>query len=149
MLGQLTPEEVETVLHSQLIGRIGCSNEDKVFVVPIAYAYDGMHIYGHSHEGTKIMMMRKHPKVCFEVDEMVNLTNWKSVVLWGTYEELKGKEHQKGMDLLIAKVRPLLASETMMPMMRQPEPHPPDAGIKAIAFRILVSEKTGRFEKSH
>ena len=41
----------------------------------------------HSLKGMKIEMMRKKPKVCFEVDEMKNFTNWRSVIVWGEYQE--------------------------------------------------------------
>lgn len=36
----------------------------------------------------KIEMMRKNPKVCFEVDDIKNIFSWKSVIAWGTFEEI-------------------------------------------------------------
>ena len=40
MLGQLTNDEIEEVLKSNLLGRIGCSNGRKIYVVPVNYVYD-------------------------------------------------------------------------------------------------------------
>jgi uncharacterized protein len=149
MLGSLTKTQIDHVLDSQVIGRIGCHADGRTFVVPITYAYDGDYIYGHSKEGVKIMMMRKNPKVCFEVDVMDNMANWRSVILWGEYEELKDAASQeKGMKVLMDRLKPLMASETvyskehhsMRPQMVEKE-------VKAIVYRIKITESTGRYEK--
>jgi len=101
MLGELTANQIEIVLHREVVGRIGCHPDDTTYVVPTTYAYDGKFVYGHTREGMKIDMMRKNPKVCFEVDTMENMSNWRSVVAWGTYEELKTPEERRlGMQLL-------------------------------------------------
>jgi nitroimidazol reductase NimA-like FMN-containing flavoprotein (pyridoxamine 5'-phosphate oxidase superfamily) len=148
MLGELSNSEIETLLDDQLIGRIGCGEAGDVFVVPITYAYDGNYIYGHSKEGMKIRMMRKNPSVCFEVDQITDMTNWKSVILLGTYEEFENeKERQLAMKIFSDRMKPFMTSETLVPMMRQPEPHPPEAVHKSVVFRIKVLRKTGRFER--
>jgi nitroimidazol reductase NimA-like FMN-containing flavoprotein (pyridoxamine 5'-phosphate oxidase superfamily) len=69
------------------VGRLGCSTDGKMYIVPVTFVYDGTYIYAHSKEGLKIKMMRNNPSVCFEVDIIDNLTNWRSVILWGEYEE--------------------------------------------------------------
>ena len=83
MFGKLNNEEIEGLIQSQLIGRIGCHADDVTYVVPISYAYDGTYLYGHTYEGMKVDMMRKNPKICFEVDSTRNLANWQSVIGWG------------------------------------------------------------------
>ena len=45
MLGTLQSTQIEDVLKGQLVGRIGCSTEGEMYVVPISYAYDGKYIY--------------------------------------------------------------------------------------------------------
>jgi len=146
MLGELDHIEVESMLRHQMIGRIGCSHGG---VVPITNAYDGTFIYCHSKVGLKIEMMRNNPSICFEVDQVINMTDWKSVIVWGTYEELKDGEARKiGIHIFSERMKPFVASETLGPMMRQPEPRPPDIGPKPIFFRIRVTKRTGRFERS-
>jgi len=148
MLGELNHNEIESLLRNQIIGRIGCSNADKVFVVPITYAYDGTFIYCHSKIGLKIEMMRNNASVCFEIDQVTNMKDWKSVIVWGTYEELRDDEaRQTGIQIFSERMKPFIASETLGPMMRQPEPHPPEIGPKPVFFRIRVTKKTGRFER--
>ena len=78
MLGTLIPIQIDKVLKEGLLGRIGCSGEGKTYVVPISYAYDGNFIYCHTHEGLKTKMMRENPNICFEVEEMKDMANWKS-----------------------------------------------------------------------
>ncbi|MEO8404609.1 MAG: pyridoxamine 5'-phosphate oxidase family protein [Chitinophagaceae bacterium] len=148
MFGKLTTNEVEGLIHEQFIGRVGCHADDTTYVVPISYAYDGEYIYGHTLEGMKINIMRKNPKICFEVDSTTNLSNWQSVIAWGEFEELgAGFERNEALRKLEARKLPMLKSETMK---LTPEwPFPSDVSeIDGIVFRIRLGEKTGRFEKS-
>jgi hypothetical protein len=113
-------------------------------VVPVSYVYDGDAVYGHSADGLKVRMMRKSPDVCFEVDEIDDLANWRSVIAWGKYEELKGDVAAAAMNLLSSRLAPLTASETAGPAGRG-KGHAGN-GIE-VAYRIRLSERTGRFEK--
>jgi len=151
MLGDLTLEEIDSLLQQQLVGRIGCYNDDKIFVVPITYVYQDGYIYGHSREGQKIHMMRDNPKVCFEVDTMDGLNNWQSAIVWGEFEEMDTEDDKMNVfKILTDRIADRDASETMMrPSYSLPNPHPHNAGVKAIAFRIKAMEKTGRFEKKY
>ena len=51
-------------------------------VDPITYAYHDGAVYGHSTEGQKLHMMRADPYVCFEVEQIDDLANWRSVIAW-------------------------------------------------------------------
>ena len=97
MLASLTPEKIEQVLYSEVLGRIGCHAEGRTYIVPITYAYYGERIICHSKAGMKIEMMRQNPAVCFEVEKVDNLANWRSVFARGRYEELHGEAGQKAM----------------------------------------------------
>ena len=88
MIGSLTNEAAKEVLHSNILGRLGCGDGKKIYVVPVNYVFDGKHIIAHSVAGMKIHMMRKNPKVCLQADEIGNRSNWTSVVVTGTYLEL-------------------------------------------------------------
>jgi len=147
MMGKLSAVEIEEVLSSQILGRIGCSADGLTYVVPISYAYDGNYLYCHTHEGMKLSIMRKNPAICFEVDEMKNMANWKSVVVQGRFEELDDQIDRKhALDLLNKRVLPLISSQTthLTPYW----PFPPDdyKQIKGVVFRIALLEKSGRFE---
>lgn len=96
----------------------------------------------------KVRMMRQNPQVCFEVDQMDNLANWRSVILWGRFEELHGADGVAAMKLLVDRVMPLLVSATVH---SEGQPLRPGAehqtGHTAIVFCIHIDEKSGRYEK--
>lgn len=148
MLGELSAEQIEHVLHAQVIGRIGCHAEGRTYVVPVTYAYDGKAVVAHSGEGLKLRMMRASPEVCFEVEEVDDLAHWRSVIAWGRFEELHGEEAAAGMRVLLGRLMPLMTSETAQPSHGLSATHRADTHAKsAVLYRIVLGEKTGRFEK--
>lgn len=149
MIGELSHIEIEEVLKHQIVGRIGCHAGDMTYVVPISYAYDSTYIYGRTKEGMKITLMRKNANVCFEVDEMKDMANWKSVIAWGKFEELIEKTTRiKALQHLADRILPLISSETTHLSPEWPFPDGNINDIDGIVFRIKLEKKTGRFEKS-
>ena len=147
MFGKLDNAQIEEVIAGNVIGRLGCHADGRTYVVPISYAYDGGFIYARSFEGLKISIMRKNPNVCFQIDEMENMANWKSVVTWGTFEELtKEEERNAGLQKLIARILPGISSETVKLSPQWPFPTDDYTKIEGIVFRIRLMERTGRFE---
>ena len=148
MLGELTANQIEMVLYCEVIGRIGCHANDNTYVVPTTYAYDGQFVYGHTIEGMKIAMMRKNPKVCFEVDNIENMSNWRSVIAWGIFEELLDPEERRaGMTRLIDRVSPLLTGETTVGQSMTDGHGKYIEAMKGVVYRIKLTKKTGRYEK--
>jgi uncharacterized protein len=149
MLGTLQSTQIEEVLRNQLIGRIGCNADGETYVVPISYAYDGSYIYCHTHEGKKTTIMKKNPKICFQVEDMKNMANWKSVIVQGEFEELKERrERNQAMRMLLNRYLPMMSSVTTH--LGEHWPFQPDdtTDIDGIVFRIAIKEKTGRFESN-
>ena len=148
MLGELKSSQIENVLQGEVIGRIGCHANDITYVVPVSYVYDGVYVYAHTKEGLKIEIMRANPMVCFEVDVIENMSNWRSVIAWGKFEEIEKPEERKaGMQKLIDRIMPLMTSETT-PHHAAVEADAKDVGnMTGIVFRIKLNQKTGRFEK--
>ena len=147
MFGKLNSDQIEKVIAGNIIGRLGCHDAGKTYIVPISYAYDGEFIYARTFEGLKVSMMRSNPKVCFQVDQMENMANWRSVIIWGTFEELLDeKERNEGLKKLIARMLPEIASETVKLSPQWPFPTNDFSKIEGIIFRIRLTEKTGRFE---
>lgn len=145
MLGALSDVEIDLVLRSEAIGRIGCHANGRTYVVPVTYAFDGECAYAHSAVGMKIEMMRANPEVCFEVDHLEDLGTWRSVIAWGTYEELAGDEAKEGMAFLLERLMPRMTSETARPSHGMGAAHAP--GQPPVIFRIRLGERTGRFER--
>ena len=150
MLGDLSQNQIEYFLRSQLVGRLGYYNGSEVTITPVTYVYDGTYIYAHSKEGEKVQVMRENPNVCFQVDEIDNMTNWRSVIAWGKYEELTEESAQKsGMKIMEDRLTPFTISETVRPS--QGTSSPPEIlekGRKAMVYRIKIKRYSGKFEKT-
>ncbi len=149
MIENLTNDQINHVLAMQLVGRIGYGTGKKIYVVPVVYVFDGKHIYAHSKEGQKINIMRKNPAVCFQVDAIEDLGNWRSVVIQGRFEELTTKPLQeKAIKLLNDRFIPLKTSNAAKPSYERVRgSHEIEKPLRAILFRISIDEKTGRYEK--
>ena len=148
MIGDLDKYEIQRVLRRQIMGRIACHANDVTYIVPISYAYDGQYIYCHTYEGMKIRILRQNPKVCFEVEIMKNMTNWKSGIAWGEFEELTDPdEREKGIQQLLTRTLPVVSQRFKI---RSYWPFPPSDlnKVDGIVFRVKLTEKTGKFEKS-
>jgi len=149
MFGKLNNPEIEKLIHSQFIGRIGCHANGQTYVVPVSYAYDGTYIYSRTFEGMKIDMMRTNPQVCFEVDDTKNLANWQSVIAWGEFEELKEENSRaRALQKLQDRILPITNSETMRISPQWPFPANDLNDVEGIVYRIRLNTKTGRFEKN-
>lgn len=144
MLGKLSHTQIEEMLHTEMIGRLGCHSEGKTYVVPTNYVYDGECIYGYSLEGMKLQMLRANPKVCFEIDYVQNLANWRSVIAWGTFEELEGEEAARATLLLMQREMTLIASGQSIHQMYTLDAQ--SSSTVCTIYRIRLNEKTGRFE---
>jgi nitroimidazol reductase NimA-like FMN-containing flavoprotein (pyridoxamine 5'-phosphate oxidase superfamily) len=149
MIGELATPQIEELLKSEVMGRIGCHHAGTTYIVPTSYAYDGTHIYVHTHEGMKVEMMRKNPAVCFQVDNMRDMANWQSVIAWGTYEELPpGEDRTTAIQALQSRQLPIVSSITTHLGAAWPFSSDSDKDLEGIVFRIALNEKTGRFEST-
>jgi hypothetical protein len=148
MFGELKQDHIDQVLHAESIGRIGSYVDGRTYIVPVNYTYDGTYIYGRTIKGMKLQMMRANPEVCFQVDHIKNLSNWQSVIAWGTFEELKGEEAAKAILLLTQQLVTLIASGQSLHEITSNETHTdnPTPEQRITVYRIRLSEKTGRFE---
>lgn len=150
MLGNLTVDEMKELLSRNTLGRLGCNDGERTYIVPVSYVYNGQYILAHSVEGMKIRMMRKNPAICFQVEEIQNPTNWKSVIIWGIFQELTDEmERYHGMKIFVERMMKLKISTTAQPpelSEQRVRPHQPGS-VKPVIYRILVEEMSGRFEK--
>ena len=148
MFDTLSTQQIIDLVSNNVVGRLGCHADGRTYVVPISYAYDGDYIYARSFEGLKLSMMRKNPKVCFQIDKMENMSDWKSVIVWGTFEELTDiKEREKGLKVLLSRILPNISSKTVKFTPEWPFPTNDFDRIDGIVFRIHIQEMTGRCEE--
>lgn len=147
MIGKLTKEEIEKVLKKQILGRIGCHADGTTYIVPISYAYDGTYVYAHTYDGLKMQLMRKNPKVCFEVDTMENMANWQSVICKGEFEEVTDPvERNAAIEHLMLRRLPYITSELVKLTPYWPFQTNDTDSVDGIIFRVRLLEKSGRYE---
>lgn len=101
MIRAHSDQEAREFLATCHFGSLGCYAGDEQYVVPISFALDGNRIIGQTKPGKKVEMMRQNPQVCLEVHEVNAIDDWKSVILWGRYEELSGLDANDAMGKLI------------------------------------------------
>ncbi|MGY3052239.1 nitroimidazol reductase NimA-like FMN-containing flavoprotein (pyridoxamine 5'-phosphate oxidase superfamily) [Pedobacter sp. UYEF25] len=142
MLGDLSKREIIDFLNRRVYGRLGCSNEDETYVVPINFVFSNDAIYAHSGHGKKINMMRENPNVCFLVDDILDTFTWKSVIIRGVFKELEGEERQQAMQGIIHKIMPLTYKPSQEPSHGIAE----EKRSNVVVFRIDITEIKGRFE---
>ena len=152
MIGDLTEGQMDHLLRTEYVARIGCHDGDRSYVVPVSYVFHDGFLYGHSGLGLKIEIMRVHRSVCFEVDHIDDLANWQCVIAWGVYEELEGAEAETAIALLVGRLTPLISEKGGS------LPHPWNghggstehilhrASRHGVVYRIRVTEMTGRYE---
>ncbi|MBV8197099.1 MAG: pyridoxamine 5'-phosphate oxidase family protein [Candidatus Eremiobacteraeota bacterium] len=147
MFGELTSDAIESLLHSEIVARIGYVDRRGLpYIAPITYAYDGRAIYGYSLLGAKIEFMSANPQVCVEVDHIETAADWQSVTARGLFHQLHGQAAEEAVERIsdrlrtsaIAKNSPLMAFKSFVER----------SGGAGIAYRIDVTAKQGRYSAS-
>jgi uncharacterized protein len=132
MVRELEREEIDELLRTQVVGRVGCHADGETYVVPVIYAYDGDALYVLTVEGRKTRMLRENPRACFEVDEYPGAGRWRSAIVDGVYEELDADGAKRAVELLAARFA-------------GGGPSRPSAGDRqTVAFRLRIEGVTGR-----
>lgn len=96
LIRELTAEECQAVLARSHLGRLGCARLDQPYVVPIHFSFDAAAncAYAFSPVGQKVQWMRDNPKVCLEVEEIVDKHEWTTVIATGEYQEIQSDPHE-------------------------------------------------------
>lgn len=132
----MNSEESLALLRSARLGRLGCVAEGEPYVVPVNYVFDGECVVSHSLPGRKITAMRAQPRVCLQVDELTNQFSWKSVIAYGTFEEVSSQdERSRALGTLLSLFPRLTPVESRIAE---------DASAPApIVYRIRIDRVTG------
>jgi nitroimidazol reductase NimA-like FMN-containing flavoprotein (pyridoxamine 5'-phosphate oxidase superfamily) len=96
LIQEMTDAECSDFLTHAGIGRLGCVQDGRPYVVPVYFVYEPGYLYGFSTFGQKVQWMRANPQVCVEIDEIRNHFRWETVIVTGRYEELTERpEHRE------------------------------------------------------
>lgn len=139
MIGELNQASIHALLTRLHVGHLGVFGDGRVFVFPVSYGYDGEDIYIESHEGLKVRLMRGHPEVCFEIEEIEGPGRWRTAMVHGLFEELTTEEDRDRAFAVIAGQGGVRAPDSIAPYVDGPE--------AIVVYRIRVVDMSGRFER--
>ena len=140
MTRMLSETEARSLIAAGRIGRLGCVDNGEPYVVPINYVFEDGSIYSHSLPGRKIEALRAHPRACLQVDEIENDFEWRSVIAYGNFEELRVPSDRRAvLSKLLARFPLLTPVESVMAK----DASAPDS----VVFRIIVDRITGVAEE--
>jgi len=145
MYHPLNKDQVDSLLLGQVMGRLACTDGKLPYIFPVTYCYDGKYIYGQTNNGSKLRMMREYPDVCFEVDSVLDMNNWQSVIVTGTFEEMKDEEITAAREVLFNRVFQLMTNSRVHSHEHEVIAEPDDSNrIRDIVYRIRIKDITGR-----
>jgi len=128
------------LLKASRIGRLACAKDDQPYVVPISFVAEGNYLYGFSLLGQKVDWMRANAKVCVQIDELEGPQKWRSIIVYGRYEELPdrlGFKHQRDRAWsLLSQHAQWWEPGGLKPVGDSPVPH--------LFYRIDVDDISGR-----
>lgn len=133
---------IEQLKHARA-ARLGYVHDGQPYIVPMLFAYDVDYLYSFSTEGQKIAWMRANPRVCVEVDDLVSIEKWKTVIVLGRFEELPHTEEHEAAraraHALIQK-RPAWWEPGYVKTIVEGKERP----LEALYFRIRIDQISGR-----
>jgi uncharacterized protein len=93
--------EMQALLLRVGFGHLGCTRDNHPYVVPMHYASDGQDLYFFTTEGTKTEFIAANSEVCFQVEEITDASNWRSVMVIGEAQRItKPDEMEHAMQLI-------------------------------------------------
>ena len=135
---ELSRDECDALLTRNHVGRVAFSFHDRVDLEPVHYVYAEGWIHGRTAPGAKVAVLRHHPWVAFEVDEVEGLFDWRSVVVHGVVDmpEADGSPaDREAYERTLAHIREVLPSA-----LGTTDPAPE----RVLPFRIHVDTISGR-----
>ena len=75
---------IEAIIKKALICRLGLSDGENPYIVPLSFGYKDKTLYFHSAAtGKKIDIIRENPRVCFEIDINSEIIKAEDACKWG------------------------------------------------------------------
>ena len=147
MVKEMTRSECIGLISASRLGRLACSKNDRPYIIPIYYALDGNCLYSFSMPGQKVDWMRENPHVCVEVEEFLGGSGWRSVVIYGKYQEFPDTDqcHHQRLHAWSILERHI---DWWEPGALKPMPQPIASASPHLFYGIDIVEVTGRMAVS-
>ncbi len=138
------------LLGENYIGRLGYISGKTPHINPITYFFDAEDkcILSYSAPGYKIEAMQRHRAVAFQVDQILSIQSWRSVLVQGNFEELEGSTAKKYLHRFAEGVQKTIAKkEGDTPKFIQDFSSRLQGRKIPIVYRIHITDITGKFRE--
>jgi len=135
---------IQDILNTSHICRIGFSDTDYPYILPLNYGHEDNVLYFHcAPEGRKIDLIKKNNKVCFEIESKYRLvtdevsckwtSEFRSLIGIGAIEILyRAEEKVKGLDIIMKQHG------------KDDNQYPPKMLDKLLVLKLDIKELTGK-----
>lgn len=138
VIRKLGRDEIEEIIKRNNVGRLAFSFHDRADIEPIHYIYEHGWLYGRTSEGEKLSILEHNQWIAFEIDEVNDLFDWRSVVIHGSFWIIHPQGSPRAEELW-AKAATLVAS--IVPgALTENDP----VSFRHTLFRIAVGDAQGR-----
>lgn len=138
VFSQLSTTEAHSILARNHVGRLAYVVRGHIDIEPVHYVASQSWIYVRSAQGTKLKAFEHRPFAAFEVDEVDDTFDWRSVVAHGTiYVMSEPRSHSEHADL----DRALRTMRTFIPeTMTRDDPTP----LRQTIYGMHIDDLSGR-----
>lgn len=91
-IDEMGQKEIHDLLDKVNYGHLGCTVEGHPYVLPMHYYFENPELYIFTTEGMKTQYIDANPEVCLQVEEIHNLSHWRSVIVMGRAERLTDQQ---------------------------------------------------------
>jgi nitroimidazol reductase NimA-like FMN-containing flavoprotein (pyridoxamine 5'-phosphate oxidase superfamily) len=135
---------IEAIIKKALICRLGLSDGENPYIVPLSFGYQDKALYFHSAaKGKKIDIIRKNPRVCFEIDINSEIIKAEDACKWGMrYQSVIG--YGKAVLLQSADEKRKALKIIMSQYSDRPHHFIEKKVQKAAVIKVEIEEMTGR-----
>jgi nitroimidazol reductase NimA-like FMN-containing flavoprotein (pyridoxamine 5'-phosphate oxidase superfamily) len=147
MSEKIDNKESLQILSNNYIGHLAYISNDAPYILPITYYYDPKEntILSYSSEGHKINAMRLNGAISIQIEEIESINSWKSVLIIGDFEELKGSEAKMHLHNFAQNVKNIISKkEAINPESINSFTSKLESDSIPIIYRINIQEIIGR-----
>lgn len=138
-------EQIDRIIRSSQVVRLGLAVADEPYIVPVAFGYDGGALYFHTAlDGRKLEFLARNPRVCFEFETNVNLLRDDSnPCRWSfAYESVIGYGHAHELVETPAKAHGM--SEVIRHYAGTDHPYPVEGLTEVRLWRVTIDSVTAK-----
>lgn len=151
MIKRLDHKQEVQLLSENYVGHLAFISEGSPYILPVTYYYDKEQelIISYSSEGHKIKAMRKNKQVCLSVNEIDSVSNWRSILVHGEFDEVHGIDAKYLLHQFSEGVKSVIAKKEHkhLDFISEFSSKLESEGIP-IVYKIKITDMTGKYREN-